>query len=256
MVGHRGEPVGAAGIGLRAATTWAARGEREQRVAAPVRRRARVRRAARAASTRSVAAALRLTITASSPVGGALAGLEAEAGVEAREARRRAAKGAVRHSSSLTSSTASLGVELGPVPPARASAPSARATPPFMSTAPEPVSRSPSRSSGRCASCGHDGVEVAEQQHAPPPAAEQATRTDPGRGRASSRRGARPRPRAAGRRWPAQRIPRRPATSPEGDETPTSASSSRSAASARRAAASIIPGSRREVEARDAQARC
>ena len=61
--------------------------EREQRVAALLGRRPRVRGDARGAITSSVPAALRRTTTASVAVGAELAGLEAQAGVEAGEPR-------------------------------------------------------------------------------------------------------------------------------------------------------------------------
>ena len=90
----------------QAATAWAAAGEREQRVAPVVGRRAGVRRAAARRAPAASPAALRRTTTPSSPSGVALAALEAQAGVEAGEALDVARTAPSRHSSSQTSSSA------------------------------------------------------------------------------------------------------------------------------------------------------
>ena len=102
------------------------------------------------ASTRSVAAAFRFTMTASAPPASRWpASKHRQASKSAK--RPACTNGAVRHSSSFTSSTAASAYSCGRSASSRIRA-SASATPPFMSTAPDPVRRSPSRASGRCAS--------------------------------------------------------------------------------------------------------
>src|SRR5919106_648932 len=115
--------------------------------------------------------------------------------------------------------------------------PSASATPPFMSTAPEPVSRSPSRPSGRwdAWSTTVSRWPSSSSRREPDP------RRRPTRSGAwsSVEQGTRSTSASGGRKaTQSATASSAPGMSPDGDDTPTSASSSRSAISATLGAAS------------------
>src|SRR5215217_2053436 len=106
--------------------------------------------------------------------------------------------------------------------------PSDSTTPPFMSTAPEPTSLSPSRSSGRCAvwATTVSTWPSSRMRRAPVPAS-RATRSSAWSG---EEHGTRSSAASSGRRAAhTARHSSAPWRSPEGEETATSASSSRSA---------------------------
>ena len=91
-----------------------------------------------------------------------LAGLEAQAGVQAGEARRRGAN--VRRAPLLVADEQQrdLGEALAGAAASARSAPRASTSPPFMSTVPEPTSCSPSRRERPVLGVRDDGVEVAD----------------------------------------------------------------------------------------------
>ena len=143
---HRGEVGGAVRVVL-GGDGLGGRGEREQRVAAAVGRRARVRGAALARSRGSSPPPCgarrrrpRRRLVCSPPSKHRQASQPAKRWTWSSEP--------VRHSSSHTSSSAASAYASGRRASARMT-PMASTSPPFMSTAPEPTSLSPSRVSGR-----------------------------------------------------------------------------------------------------------
>ena len=166
------------------------------------------------ACTRSVPAALRLTITASSPARRALAGLEAEAGVEAGEALG-VAEGDRAPLLVVHQQHGGLGVQLGPPGQlahhaqrqrhAALHVDGARAGQAVAVALERPVR-----------AVRHDGVEVAEQQQPRLARRRAAARPGPRRAPRWSRASARSRPPAAGRRHRARPPPRPRRTSPDG----------------------------------------
>ena len=234
---HRGQVVGALGIGLLGDELGDVR-EREQGAAALVRRRAGVRGAAVGLDVQR-AGGLALDDHGVLAVARALAGLEAEAGVEVREAlgvgERRRAPLLVDDQQQRE-----LLERLAAAWPARAAgrARSRRRPSCRRARAGQAVAVALERAVG---GVGDDGVEVAEQQH--PAAAGAAAGGRAGRrAQPGVEQGSRSRSTPGGMNETASEIAASaPGTSPDGEETFTSSSSSRSAAAARRGAISADP---------------
>ena len=211
------------------------RRQRQQRVAAAVGRGAGVRgapgrgdldRPGRLAPHDHAVVAVRV----------ALAALEAQARVPAREALDVGERRTLRHSSSHTSSSATSAKSLARAGRAARMAPSESTTPPFMSTAPEPTSFSPSRVSGRWSAWATTvSTWPSSSSRRVPVPRSRASRSGAWSGlEHGDALDLAPR-RAAARRTPTTHSSA-PCTSPEGEETATSASSSRTA---RRAISSL-----------------
>ena len=208
---HRREPVRPVRV-VVAGDRLGGGGEREQRVAPAVGRRAGVRGA---------------------PVGGHADRARPPCGAPRRPRRRRRCARRPRSTGTRPSRRSARRGRRPPCatprrrpaaarpprrPPGRSasarSAPSASTTPPFMSTVPEPTSRSPSRVSGAWSVVRDHGVEVAEQQDAPGAGPAAGGRAGPARGRARSTARARRRPRPAAAPRTPRRIRRRRARRP------------------------------------------
>ncbi len=179
--------------------------------------------------TTSVDAALRRTTTPSCASGPrSPASKQRQASKPAN--RSPCTNGCVRHSSSATVSRTTSAKE-SRIPASARKTPSASTTPPFMSTAPEPTNRLPLRSSGRCSACGTTVSRWPSNRiRARPEPSRRARKSGAcpglehsGRSTAASAGSSAPTIAAASSS---------PGTSPDGDETPTSASSSRSARAA------------------------
>ncbi len=181
------------------------------------------------AFTITVPAALRLTITCSSP---SLARWPPSKQRQASKPSKRSTcwNGPTRHSSSHTSSSAASAKSARRSTSAR-SAPRARTSPPFMSTVPEPTSRSSSRRSGRWSACA---ITVSRWPRsrirlAPVP----GRRTSRSRAWSAEEHGTRSTSASSGASAAATAAASSaPWTSPLGEETATSASSSRGARAA------------------------
>ena len=229
----------------RSATSVATCGERQQRVDALVGRRARVGGAAvrvdADAARRPCAARRRRR---SRPGRSSPASKHRHASKPAKRATWR--NGDVRHSSSLTSSSAAS-PSSGRARRAPAARPSDSATPDFMSIVPDPRMSGPVRCGGTCAPWETTVSRCPTSRMRR--VARAASRAAAGRARA------RPRSTAAATTCAASgasavataTTSSAASASPDGDETATSASRSRSARAARPAACSSIQGSMRSV---------